>query len=75
MKILNEDYYIVVCKQGNTILKVVAKDGWGNMTNVGESIIYGNYYAKLPQSKTTYALLQDAPIAIIYDDAIIAVKY
>ena len=75
MKILNEDYYIVVCKQGNTILKEVARDGWGNMSNVGESIICGNYYAKLAQCKNTYALLQDAPTTIIYDDAIIAIKF
>ena len=31
-----EDYYIVVCKQGNTILEEVVRDGWGNMFNVGE---------------------------------------
>ena len=75
MKILNEDYYIVVCKQGNTILKEVTRDGWGNMSNVGESIICGNYYANLPQCKNMYALLQDVPTIIIYDDTIIAIKF
>ena len=70
-----KDYYIVVCKQGNTILKEVVRDGWGNMFNVGESVVYGNYYAKLPQCKNTYALLNDAPTVIIYADAIIAIKF
>ena len=70
-----EDYYIVVCKQGNTILEEAVRDGWGNMFNVGESVVYGNYYAKLPQCKNTYALLKDAPTAIIYVDAIIAIKF
>ena len=65
MKILNEDYYVVVCKKGNTILKEVVRDVWGNMSNVGESIMCGNYYAKLLQCKNTYALLQDAPTTII----------
>ena len=70
-----EDYYIVVCKQGNTILEEVVRDGWGNMFNVGECVVYGNYYAKLPQCKNTYALLKDAPTAIIYADAVIAIKF
>ena len=70
-----EDYYIVVCKQGKTLLKEVVRDGWGNNFNVGESVVYGNYYAKLPQCKNTYALLKEAPIAIIYADAILAIKF
>ena len=70
-----EDYYNVVCKQGNTILEDVMRDGWGNMFNVGECVVYGNYYEKLPQCKNTYALLKDAPTAIIYADAVIAIKF
>ena len=45
------------------------------MFNVGESVVYGNYYAKLPQCKNMYALLKDAPTAIIYLDAILAIKF
>ena len=45
------------------------------MFNVGECVVYGNYYAKLPQCKNTYALLKYAPTAIIYVDAVIAIKF
>ena len=69
-----EDYYIVVCKQGNTILKEVVLDCKGNHLNVGESVVYGNYYAKVSQCKNMYALLNDAPTVIIYADVIIVIK-
>ena len=64
-----------MCKQGNTILEEIVRDGWGNIFNIGECVVYGNYYAKLPQCKNTYALLKDAPTVIIYTDAVTAIKF
>ena len=71
----NEDYYIVLCKEAKTVLSKQVKDGWGNVFNTGDAVVHGIYYAKLPQCKNSYALLRDAPTAMLHADAIVAIKF
>ncbi|MCO5573779.1 hypothetical protein L7F22_027553 [Adiantum nelumboides] len=47
----NEDYYIVLCKEPKRVLSEQVKDGWGNVFNIGDAVVHGIYYAKLPQCK------------------------
>ena len=71
----NEDYYIVLCKEAKRVLSEQVKDGWGNVFNIGDAVVHGIYYAKLPQCKNSYALLRDAPTAMLHADAIVAIKF
>ena len=38
-------------------------------------MVHGIYYAKFPQCKNSYALLRDAPTAMLHADAIVAIKF
>ncbi|MCO5594601.1 hypothetical protein L7F22_048634 [Adiantum nelumboides] len=60
----NEDYYIVLCKEAKRVLSEQVKDSWGNVFNIGDAVVHGIYYAKLPQCKNSYALLREAPTAM-----------
>ncbi|MCO5589099.1 hypothetical protein L7F22_043065 [Adiantum nelumboides] len=71
----NEDYYIVLCKEAKRVLSEQVKDGWGNVFNIGDAVVHGIYYAILPQCKNSYALLREAPTAILHADAIVAIKF
>lgn len=71
----SEDYYIVLCKEAKTVLSEQVKDGWGNVFNIGDAVVKGIYYAKLPQCKKSYALLREAPTAMLHADAIVAIKF
>ncbi|MCO5558562.1 hypothetical protein L7F22_012147 [Adiantum nelumboides] len=71
----NEDYYIVLCKEAKRVLSEQVKDGWGNVFNIGDTVVHGIYYAKLPQCKNSYALLREAPTAMLHVDAIVAIKF
>ncbi|MCO5605311.1 hypothetical protein L7F22_059493 [Adiantum nelumboides] len=53
----NEDYYIVLCKEAKRVLSEQVKDGWGNVFNIGDAVVHGICYAKLPQCKNSYSLL------------------
>ncbi|MCO5611463.1 hypothetical protein L7F22_065716 [Adiantum nelumboides] len=71
----NEDYYIVLCKEAKRALSEQVKDGWGNVVNIGDAVVHGIYYAKLPQCKNSYALLREAPTAMLHADAIVGIKF
>ncbi|MCO5597409.1 hypothetical protein L7F22_051486 [Adiantum nelumboides] len=71
----NEDYYIVLCKEAKRVLSEQVKDGCGNVFSIGDAVVHGIYYAKLAQCKTSYALLREAPKAMLHADAIVAIKF
>ncbi|MCO5571940.1 hypothetical protein L7F22_025691 [Adiantum nelumboides] len=71
----NEDYYIVLCNEAKRVLSKKVKDGWGNVFNIGDAVVHGIYYAKLPQCKNSYALLREAPTAMLHADAIVVIKF
>ena len=74
---INEDYYIVLCKESKRVLfSMQVKDGWGNVFNIRDVVVHGIYYAKFPQCKNSYALLRDAPRAMLHDaDATVVIKF
>lgn len=70
-----EEYYTAICKQSKVLLFEQITDGWGNVFNLGNELIQGVYSENPAFRQISYVLLQDAPIAILPANAVVAIKF